>query len=154
MRFVITALLVALVVAAAWRPRAAVADAKLLPGARNKIATDIVVGTVSDLYKKKVETERYGRRTVEKRFLVEVQVEKVEKGDLKKGRVLYVRAWKIDRIPGGSGNAVGPSGHKSIPSIGDKIRAYVVRGPYKPAGQIDNGYAAVYPTGFASIDEE
>ena len=152
MRFVITALLVALVVAVAWRPRAAVAEIKLMPGARKKIATDIVVGTVSDLYEKKVATKRYGRGTVEKRFLVEMQVEKVEKGDLKKGRVLYVRAWKIHHIPGGSGKVVGFSGHKSIPSVGDKIRAYVVRGPYM--GQTDNGYAAVYPTGFASINEE
>ncbi len=67
-----------LAIAMLW-PRLAVAEQKTSPKARAKIATDVVVGEVSDTYAKTVTTERYGKGTVEKRSLIEVQVERVSR---------------------------------------------------------------------------
>jgi hypothetical protein len=120
---------------------------------RDKEATDIVVGRVSDLYMKDVETELYGKGTIEHRYLVELQVESVERGSVRAKDVLYLRAWELARFPEGVKAACGPGGHTNIPKIGDKVRVYAVRGPYADANQDDNGYAAVYPTGFVKLEK-
>ena len=156
MRSLITTAIVGVIpvlaIAMLW-PRLAVAEQKTSPRARAKIATDVVVGEVSDTYAKTVTTERYGKGTVEKRSLIEVQVAKVEKGGLKARDVLYVRVWRIESIPSRE-KPMGRYGHKPIPKAGDKVRVFVVRGPYAPANQTDNGYAAVYPNGFEILTKD
>lgn len=136
-----------------WPARQVLAEKAMSDALREKESTDIIVGKVSDLYMKDVETELYGKGTIEHRFLVEVQIENVEKGSLRAKDVLYVRAWKLARFPAEVKSATGPGGHKNIPDIGDKVRVYAVRGPYPDANQTDNGYAAVYPTGFVRLGE-
>ena len=101
------------------------------------------------------QTAQRARRkgTVEKRSLIEVQVERVKKGGLKARDVLYVRVWRIESIPSRE-KPMGRYGHKPIPKAGDKVRVFVVRGPYAPANQTDNGYAAVYPNGFEILTKD
>lgn len=134
-------------------PPRATADQKITPEGRRKLATDIVVGSVSDLFTKTIETDRHGEGTIEVRYLFEVQVEKVEKGGLTPGEVLYVRAWHIDRSGANAKESLhgGLWGHKPLPKVGDRVRAFVVHGPYKDGNQADNGYAAVYPTGLVTL---
>lgn len=134
-------------------PGSAAAEKVLTEKGREKEATDIIVGRVSDVWVKDVETELYGKGTIEHRFLVEVQVEKVEKGSLRAKDVLYVRAWKLARWPATVKQAAGPGGHENIPDIGDRMRVYAVRGPYPDTNQTDNGYSVVYPTGFVKFGE-
>jgi hypothetical protein len=143
-------IVVAFLALATMRP--VLAERVMSEAAREEEATDIVVGRVSDVYVKDVETELYGKGTIEHRYLVELQVEKVEKGALREKDVVYVRAWKLARFPAHVKAAAGPGGHEVIPEIGDRMRVFAVRGPYPLANQTDNGYAAVYPTGFVKLE--
>jgi len=148
--------IIVLTIVAAWAAllgSAVRAEKVMTDAAREKEATDIVVGRVSDVYMKDVETELYGKGTIEHRYLVELQVEGVEKGGLHEKDVIYLRAWELARFPEGVRSCAGPGGHKDIPAIGDKVRVYAVRGPYSDANQTDNGYAAVYPTGFVKLEK-
>lgn len=120
------------------------ADEKTSIEARARIATDIVVGVVSDAYSRRVPADE---GTVKIRHLIEVQVAEVEKGSLRPGDVLYVRAWRKATAE----KQLGRFGHEPIPEVGARVRALVVRGPYEPGGQDDNGWSAVYPNGFVLL---
>jgi len=138
----------------------AAAKRVLTPEAMEKEATDIAVGNVSDIYMNTVETKRHGDGTVEERFLFEIQIEKVEKGGLTPGEVLYVRTWGVKSHPRGEGCGKGgvcfhgEFGHCSRPEVGDRVRAFVVRGPYEWGNHTDNGYTAVYPEGLVTLSDD
>jgi hypothetical protein len=45
----------------------------------------------------------------------------------------------------------GPGGHFAIPKEGEQIRAFLAKGRYGATGQIDNGFAVVYPNGIEKL---
>jgi hypothetical protein len=124
----------------------------LSPEEKAAEATHIVTGVVKAVYSRDVETTLYGRGTVETHCLVEIEVQKVEKGDrVQAGDLLYARCWRLKKR-GEAGDRPGPSGHH-IPAEGARVRASVARGKYPPTGQSDNGWAAVYPNGFEVLEK-
>lgn len=119
----------------------------LSPEQKLKESTHIVNGTVKGVYNRDVETGLYGKGTVETHYLVEIEVQNVEKGTgISKGDIVYARCWRIKKH-GASGPMPGPSGHFGIPNPGDAVRAFLAKGKYGPTGQSDNGCAVLYPNG-------
>jgi hypothetical protein len=112
-------------------------------------ATNIVVGRVLAAYSRDVETELYGKGTIETKSVVEIEVEGVEKGDgIKDKDVIYVRCWHLKKR--GALKRPGPVGHE-IPKTGDRVRAYLVRGGMSPGKKKDAGLAAVEPNGLMAL---
>src|SRR5262245_61746604 len=124
----------------------AVAERAMADKDREAEATDIFVGTVTDVYTKDVTTKRLGEGTVERRYLFEFKVESVERGSVQKDALCYVRAWHL--IAAGKDGGMGESGHSPLPKLGERVHVFCVRGSYEFMPQSDNGFAAVYPTGF------
>jgi hypothetical protein len=123
----------------------------LSAGQKTAEATNIVTGIVRAVYGRETETARYGQGTLETHFLLEIEVEAVEKGDgLKKGDLVYARCWRLKKR-GAAGALPGPSGHFGIPRDGEKVRAFLARGRYSPTGQTDQGWAVVYPNGIDKL---
>jgi hypothetical protein len=113
-------------------------------------STNIVTGRVLAIYARDVETELYGKGTVETMSVVEIEVEGVEKGDgIKDKDVIYVRCWQLKKR-GALKKRPGPVGH-DIPKEGDKVRAYIVRGGMSPTQKKDSGFAALEPNGFVAL---
>jgi hypothetical protein len=115
-------------------------------------STHIVVGQVKGVYSRDAESTLYGRGTIVTRFLIEIEIQGIEKGDgLKKGNLVYARCWGLKKR-GEFGNRPGPSSHSPIPQEGEVVKAYLARGKYSPTGQEDNGYAVVYPNGIEVLE--
>ena len=135
----------------------------LTPLEKKSEATHIVTGEVKALYSWNKETNLYGPGTILTQFLIEIEVQSVEKGEgLKAGELVYVRSWRLKRI-GANGwsrdtdgtirvTAVGPNGHFVIPQKGERIRAFLAYGEYAATAQTDNAYAVVYPNGIDVLD--
>lgn len=99
-------------------------------------ATNVVTGTVTKVYSK---DSKLGDTGVFTHYLVEIKVQKVEKGDgIKPEQPLYVRCSRPTKQPGTP--IAGPSGHRYIPKEGETIRAFLNRQP-------DGGFEVVYPEG-------
>ena len=112
-------------------------------------ATNIVIGRVLAAYSRDVETERYGKGTIETKLVVEIEVEGVEKGDgIKDKDVIYVRCWHLKKR--GASERPGPVGH-DLPKTGARVRAYLVRGGMSPGEKKDTGLAAVEPNGHLAL---
>ena len=112
-------------------------------------STNIVTGRVLAIYARDVETELYGKGTIETKSVVEIEVEGVEKGDgIKDKDVIYVRCWHLKKR--GALERPGPVGH-DIPETGDKVRAYLVRGGMSHGEKKDTGLAAVEPNGLIAL---
>jgi hypothetical protein len=128
------------------------ARAELRPQTSKELAeraTNIVVGRVLAVYSRDVETNLFGKGTIETKFVVEIEVEGVEKGDgIKDKDVIYVRCWHLKKR--GGRLRPGPVGH-DIPATGDRIRAYLVRGGLSPAKKKDTGLAALEPNGLVTL---
>jgi hypothetical protein len=119
----------------------------LSPELLKQESTHIVTGVVKAIYSRDVEATQYGKGTIETHYLLEIEVSSSQKGQgLSAGDLVYARCWRIKKH-GSLGQMPGPSGHFGIPTAGDKIRAYLVKGKYGPTGQSDNGWAVVYPNG-------
>jgi hypothetical protein len=114
-------------------------------------ATHIVTGVVKGVYSREVETALYGRGTRETRYLLEIEVDAVEKGTgIGMGDIAYARCWRL-KERGAHGLVPGPSGHRDIPKEGERIRAFLAKGKYGPTGQADNGWAILYPNGIEKV---
>ncbi len=114
-------------------------------------STHIMTGVVKAVYSREVETTLYGKGTLETHFLLEIEVQGVEKGaGIEKGDIIYVRCWALKKR-GERGLVPGPSGHFEIPVQGERIRAFVAKGKYSPTGQEDNGMSLVYPNGIEKL---
>jgi hypothetical protein len=115
--------------------------AERAPEDRNQ-ATHVVVGTVEGVYVREVKEFRH--------YVVEIAVEKVEKGaSLKAGEMLYVRCyqWNADYHKGKTLSekeqkeiALRWSSYSGIPKEGERVRAYVKH----RAGKYDGIYPAWY----------
>ena len=110
-------------------------------------STHILIGEVKAVYSRDVRTVFRGEVTVKTHYLVEIEVDAVEKGEgFAKKDLAYVRCWLRTKSP--RRPTPGPSGHGPIPKAGDRVRAYVAKGECGPTLQEDNGITAVYPNGF------
>ena len=123
----------------------------LSPDQQKAESTHIVTGVVKSVCSREVETTLYGKGTLETHFLLEIEVQGVEKGaGIEKGDIIYVRCWALKKR-GEQGLVPGPSGHFGIPAPGERIRAFVAKGKYSPTGQEDNGMTLVYPNGIEKL---
>ena len=113
-----------------------------------KAATHIVTGEVKAIYQRVV---KEGNWKVT-RYVAEVAIEKVEKGDdLKADGLVYARYW---RRSWNSRKPQPPStgGHRGIPKEGDTLRIYLARNAYDGFGTVkDNGYTVFGANGFEKL---
>jgi len=146
MRRRITALTIVLLTAS-W---SAAERVPLDPEQLKKESTHIVTGVIKAKYGRDVESKLYGAGSVETQYVVEIEIDAIEKGDeLKPKDFVYGRCWRLKKH-GALGLVPGPSGH-SIPDEGQRVRVYLARGKYSPTGQNDRGFAVVYPNGFETL---
>jgi hypothetical protein len=123
----------------------------LSPEQKLKESTHVVNGVVKAIYSRDVESGLYGKGTIETQYLLEIEIQDIEKGaGLAKGDMVYARCWRIKKH-GVSGPMPGPSGHFGIPNPGESVRAFLAKGKYGPTGQSDNGFAVVYPNGIEPV---
>jgi hypothetical protein len=138
-------LLAALFVLVLAAPSSRAERVPLEPHELAREATHILQGKVAAVYSREIETEQYGKGTLETHFVVALQVDGVEKGKgVEAGDLVYVRCWQIKRH-GAAGVLPGPSGHRPIPGEGEVVKAYAIRGG-------DRGFDAVYLNGFQTVD--
>lgn len=109
-------------------------------------ATHVISGLVKDIYST---MEREGDYEVT-RFIAEIVIEKVEKGDgLKAGELAYARYWRQNWRGKGT-PPPGTSGHRGLPKKGDAIKVYLVNKGYNGGGDTtDGGYDVVFTNGFS-----
>jgi hypothetical protein len=133
--------------AAVFGKSASAEKPNMAPQALRKVATHIVVGEVKAIYSRVV---REGDWEVRK-FVAEVIVEDVEKGDgVAKGSLAYVRYWQTwwlgrpNEIPPGTG------GHRGVPKEGDHVRIYLARNAYDgfTDDNKDGGFNVIGSNGF------
>jgi len=114
------------------------------PDARAQDSNEQIRGTVQAVYTKNEDRAN----SVKTYYLFEILVSALEKGDSSKvGDLLYVRAFSIEARPGKL-LPTGSSGHRPLPKTGDRLRVFIVKGPYSSTGQTDSGRSAFYPDGF------
>lgn len=131
---------------------AAMAEKDVPRSDRLQLATDVFTGRVTDVYSKTVTTGRFGKGTLEERLLYEVAIDAVENaGSVRVGDVLYVRAWRIKRVPDGKPQVGGMWGHSPLPDVGSRVRVFAVHGAYPDGNQTDQGFSAVYGAGFETL---
>ncbi|MDG2123779.1 MAG: hypothetical protein P8J87_08790, partial [Verrucomicrobiales bacterium] len=110
-----------------------------------KMSTHVVVGEVMGIYSKVEEKGNY-RVT---RYVAEVKIDAVEKGDGLKGRELvYVRYWSQQWIGKGLPDP-GTTGHWPKPGEGVRVRVYLVDSGYDGFGTTaDGGFTVFGGNGF------
>jgi hypothetical protein len=87
------------------------------------------------------------------RYLAEIAVEEVEKGDgIAKGSLAYVRYWRREWAGPGM-MPPSTSGHRGIPDEGARIRAYLARNADDGFGSVatDGGLDVLGANGFETL---
>jgi hypothetical protein len=122
----------------------------LSPEELRETATHVVVGKVEQVFARQEKVNNYEYT----RYVAEVRVDKLEKGDgLKPGELMYVRYWRR-RWVGPGDSPVGSNGHRGLPSEGQAVRVYAVRNGYDGFGRTkDGGFNVVGTNGFEAIEE-
>lgn len=141
--------LLVLLAVLAFAPSAARSEKVDVPkSGLQKGATHIVTGEVKAIYTK-VSTEGSWKYT---RYVAEVDIEKVEKGEgLSAEGLVYVRYWRRKWV---SRKPVPPStgGHRGLPKEGSKLRVYLAQNVYNGAGTVkDGGYDVYFANGFEAL---
>jgi hypothetical protein len=108
-------------------------------------ATDVVVGKVTEIYtsiSKEKESE-------EVRIVAQVEIQKVEKGELKSGDLVYARYWESKWLGKTPPPPDGSMSFSPAPKKGQKVRVYLGRNVQNGLGeQKDGGYNVLLPNGF------
>ncbi|MDG2223931.1 MAG: hypothetical protein P8L85_21300 [Rubripirellula sp.] len=113
-------------------------------------ATDIIVGKVVRVYER---TESEGDWSYT-RFVAEISVGTVEKGEsIEPADLAYVRYWKRRWVGGGRVPA-STSGHRGLPSEGVTLRVYLARNAYDgfTRSNKDGGFNVIGANGFEKIE--
>ncbi len=117
------------------------------PKQLQKVATDIVVGKVTEIYMSAPAEDGDSATTM---IVAEIQIQDVEKGDLKKGGLVYARYWEKKWL--GKASEIPPDGSMSFrpaPKNGSLVRVYLGRDVSNGLGeQKDGGYNVLLPNGF------
>ena len=115
--------------------RSAIPDA--LPEELKQEASDVAVGTVKRNYSS---VERIDSQWEFTYRILEIQIEGIEKGSTNSiGKLAYFRIWN-KRFVGPGTPEPGDYGHRSIPDVGNRVRAYLRRAA-------DGGQDALRPNG-------
>lgn len=149
-RSTLVALAAALALPLAARPLPPLEIPKKSPERLQEMATHVVVGTAKRVY---ATVEREGSFEFV-RYVVELAVDEVEKGEgPEKDTPLYVR-WFTKRWRGAGQPPADSSGHYGwTPKSGDRCRAFLARNAhdgYDPENA-DGGYNAIVPNGFERL---
>lgn len=118
------------------------------PEELRETATHIVVGKAEQIFAR---TEKAGNYEYT-RYVAEVRIAKVEKGDgLKPGELMYVRYWRKRWL--GPGNPLpDTSGHRGEPGAGQTLRIYAAKNAYDGFGTTkDGGYNVIGANGFEAL---
>lgn len=134
-------------VAVTWGTLAAQAAVPIsTPKQLKKEATDIVVGKVTEIY---TSTPVKNRDSATTNIVAQIEIQEVEKGDLKQGDLVYARYWEA-RWTGKTPEP--PDGSMSFypaPKKGAQVRVYLGRNVQNGQGeQKDGGYNVLLPNGF------
>jgi hypothetical protein len=122
----------------------------LSPEELKKESTHIVTGVVKAKYGRDVDSKLYGPGTIVTQFVLEIEIDAVEKGaDLKAKDIVYARCWRLKKH-GALGLVPGPSGHR-IPEDNAKVRVFLARGKYPATSQDDRGFALLLPNGAETL---
>lgn len=78
-------------------------------------------------------------------YLVSIKIAKVLKGDLTARTVLKVSCFQMKKFKPG---ATGAAGHYSVPSKGDRIKAWANK------TELRGGHEALYPNWFEKVDKD
>jgi hypothetical protein len=120
----------------------------MTPEEMQKTATHIVVGKAEQIFAR---TEKAGNYEYT-RYVAEVRVDKVEKGDgFEPGDLMYVRYWH-KRWLGPGDPPPDTSGHRGEPAPGDTMRFYTSKNAYDGFGTTkDGGYNVLGANGFEKV---
>jgi hypothetical protein len=121
------------------------------PDSLRKIATHVVVGEVKAVYTRQ---HMEGRMRVT-RYLAEVEVKTVEKGDgLEAGALAYVRYWTQEWTGSPEKMPAGTTGHRRLPSEGETLRIYLAKNAYDGFGDDndDGGLNVIGANGFERLE--
>jgi hypothetical protein len=103
------------------------------PSESREDATHVVVGEVVQVF---VDDSEYSAS-----YVVKIAVEKVERGTgVAKDDYFYVECFKTKPTPE---PRVGPGGHKAVPKPNQKIRAFVMKGPFRSEGLYPDWFEVV-----------
>jgi hypothetical protein len=116
-----------------------------------KMATHIIVGKVTEIYKRELESGDE-KRTL---FVAEVKVEKIEKGEgLQPGELAYVRYWQSEWIGEGEPAPDSELRYSSAPRPKQRLRMYLTKNAYYGAGPNDDGgLNVIFKEGFEPLRE-
>jgi hypothetical protein len=121
----------------------------MTPEELRETATNVVVGKVLAVYERP-ESAGNWKYT---RYVAEVRVEKVEKGDgLKPGELVYARYWR--KAWQGKGNPPpDTAGHRGLPAAGDTTRIYLAKNAYDgfTFENKDGGFNVIGANGFETL---
>jgi hypothetical protein len=137
-------LLVATAAAWGWRPE----KVDLSPEQLRTTATHVVVGKVLQVWTRDEESGNWDWT----RYVAEVQVEAVEKGDgLVAGQLVYVRYWTKEWDGLFGAPPPDTNGHRGLPSVGARSRIHLARDAYDGFGTTkDGGFNVIGANGFAA----
>jgi hypothetical protein len=123
--------------------------ADMPPEGLRRTATHVVVGEVKAIYTRESREGKW-RYT---RYVAEVSVEKVEKGEgLAKGALVYARYW-TRRWIARSAPPPSTSGHRGLPKEGETLRIYLARNAYDgfTNDNKDGGFNVIGANGFERL---
>lgn len=123
----------------------------LSPRQLRETATHVVVAKVEQVFARQEKVNNYEYT----RYVAEVRVDKLEKGDgYKPGDLMYVRYW-TKRWLGPGLPEPGTSGHRDRPTAGQTLRIYAARNAYDGFGHTkDGGLNVIGANGFEAIEEK
>lgn len=116
-----------------------------------KMATHVIVGKITAIYKKESETDKQK----ETRYVAEVKVEKVEKGTgLQVGGLTYVRYWSLEWIGEGFAPPDAELHFSHNPRPKQRLRMYLTKNTYDGAGENnDGGLNVIFQDGFMTLPD-
>jgi hypothetical protein len=122
----------------------------LSPKELRDTATHVVVGRVEQVFTRQEKRDQY----VYTRYVAEVRVDGLEKGEgYKNGDLMYVRYW-VRRWIGPGNQPPGTSGHDDFPTAGTTWRIYAARNAYDGFGDnMDGGFNVIGTNGFEAIKD-
>ncbi|MGB0596531.1 MAG: hypothetical protein ACPGLY_07580 [Rubripirellula sp.] len=139
-----------LVTAVVLCPNARGEKVDMSPKELRQTATDVVVGKVVRVYER---TEAEGDWNYT-RFIAEIRVNAVEKGEaVEPDGLVYVRYWKRRWVGGGRG-PTSTSGHRGLPREGATLRVYLAQNAYDGFTRTneDGGFNVIGANGFEKIE--
>ncbi len=131
-------------VAWAWRPE----KANLSPEQLRTTATHVVIGKVEQVWTRAEESGSWDWT----RYVAEVRVEAVEKGDgLVPGQLVYVRYWTKQWDSFFGTPPPDTNGHRGLPAVGTRSRIHLAKDAYDGFGTTkDGGFNVIGANGFAT----